>query len=257
MKFPTLATSNTVLGYVVATSLILLVSCRIEAATVVSPPDLGLEDTDGDILFIFREPYGIDPPDVPMSTVRWQELHPASAFESLGPGPLEITRIAWRPDASVYEPISNGWEGFHLLLSTTAVGRLDETFSENYGPRGATDVFFGTLTLQTDGETRGPGLPHGFDYVIAFDEPFFYYPDEGDLLIDASLEVPTDYPWVWVDAHRTGEYIGANPIRPIARTRAPGLFVTEFTVVPEPTALGMLLAGIFAITLGTRIRRGH
>ena len=257
MKFPTLTTSRTVFGCVAATSLILLVAVGNEAATVVSPPGFGLEDTDGDIVFFFREPYGIEPPDVPMSTVRWQELHPASAFDSMGPGPLEITQIAWRPDASVFEPISNDWEGFHLLLATTDVGRLDDTFSENYGPRGAADVFFGTLTLQTDGTTRGPGLPHDFDYVIELDEPFFYYPDEGDLLIDASLEVLTDYPWVWVDAHRTGEYIGANPIRPIARTRAPGLFVTEFTVVPEPTALGMLLAGMIAIPLGTRNRRPH
>lgn len=141
--------------------------------------------------------------------------------------------MAWRPDASVYEPIGNEWEGFHLLLSTTDVATLGDTFSENFGPRGATDVFSGTLALQTDGTPRGPGLPHDFDYAIEFESPFFYYPDEGDLLLDASIEVPTDYPWVWVDAELTGEYVAANPISPEATNRDPGLFVTEFTVVPE------------------------
>ena len=221
-------------GLVIAVSLVLVASARAEKTTVVSPPALGLEDIDGDIVFIFREPYTVRPPIVPESTVRWQELHPASAFESLGPGPFQITQMAWRPDASVYEPISNEWEGFRLLLSTTDVGTLGDTFSENYGPRGATDVFSGTLVLQTDGATRGPGLPHDFDYVIEFESPFFYYPDEGDLLFDASFEVPTAYPWIWVDAELTGEYVAANPIGPVARNRDPGLFVTEFTVVTEP-----------------------
>ena len=223
--------------FVVTTSLLFVVAARLEAATVVSPPDLGLEDTDGDILFIYRKPYPERPPvDIPESTLRWQEVHPASAFESLGPGPLRITQMAWRPDVSVFEPIRNDWEGFRLLLATTDAGLLEDTFAENWGPRGATEVFFGTLTLQTDGSPRGPGLPHDFDYVIEFERPFTYYPDEGDLLFDASLEVLTNYPWVWMDAQLTGEYIGANPLGPIARNRAPGLFVTEFTAVPEPTA---------------------
>ena len=230
------ALCTTSILFVVTTSFLFAVATRTDAATVVSPPDLGLEDTDGDIRFIYRNPYPDHPPEVPPSTLRWQEVHPASAFESLGPGPLRITQMAWRPDISVYEPISNVWEGFRLLLSTADAGLSDDTFAENWGPRGATEVFFGTLTLQTDGSTRGPGLPHEFDYVIDFERPFIYYPNEGDLLFDASLEALTDYPWVWIDAQRTGEYIGANPIRERARTRAPGLFVTEFTVVPEPTA---------------------
>ena len=255
MKRPKKISSTFASGCVIAASLILVSTARAETITVVSPPAFGLENIDGNVRFLFREPYPARPPQVPATTVRWQELHPASAFESLGPGPLRITQMAWRPDVSVYEPISNEWEGFHLLLSTTNVGRLDDTFSENFGPRGATDVFSGTLVLQTDGSPRGPGLPHDFDYVIEFESPFFYYPDEGDLLLDGSLEVPTAYPWIWVDAERTGEYVEAIPIGPTATNRDPGLFVTEFTIVsevPEPNTLGLML---LALAMGWRMRR--
>jgi hypothetical protein len=203
--------------------------------TVVSPAGLG--DADGNIRAFPKMPYPQSHGDVPAMTGRFQELHPASAFDSLETGPLMITSLAWRPDVSVNEPISDEWE-FALNLSTTNVGTLNLIFAENFGAHGGTEVFSGPVQLQTDGVPRGPGLPHEFDYVVEFDTPFLYFPQEGDLLVDVVFEVPLDDPWIWVDAdNRTGEVVEGRPLGPLATNRALGLLVTEFTFVPEPSIL--------------------
>jgi hypothetical protein len=237
--------------YLIAGLLVIVFAAWAQAITVVSPA--GSEDTEGNILFFPVDspfPNTPDPPPPPL-TEGWraQELHPASSFDSLGTGPFELTSLAWRPDISVTEPTSAEWE-FALNLSTTSVGTLSTTFADNIGAGGVTEVFSGTLQLQTDGVPRGGGLPHEFDYDVEFHTPFFYDPQQGDLLVEWKFSGLFSDQWVWIDADdRTGEFVfGLSVDAEEALPAAPGLFVTEFTVIPEPSAL--LLAFIGLAVLG-------
>ena len=216
-----------------------------QPVTIVSPA--GWEDTDGDILFLpNRSPYPLYP-DLPPLLDGWrgQELHPAAMFDSL-PVPLEITRIAWRPDISVNEPISTEWE-LALKLSTTNVGTLSSTFADNIGAD-ETEVFSGTPQLATDGVPRGDGLPHEFDYVLEFHTPFLYDPQQGDLLVEFQYLGTYDgaVNSIWVDAVNTSEFVfglAADAEEAFAPAE-PGILVTEFTFIPEPSTLVLVALGL-------------
>ena len=238
--------------YLLAGLLSIVSAATAQAITVVSPA--GLEDEDGNVLFFPNVPFPDSFPGPP--AWRAQEVHPSSAFESLGPGPLVITGLAWRPDISVNQPTSADWE-LTLNLSTTQTDPLSMTFADNYGPGGFTEVFSGALQLQTDGVPRGGGLPHDFDYVVDFATPFPYDPQQGNLLVEWISPTDLTDAWIWVDADdRTGEYIVGVPSDAAeAFAGGPGLFVTQFTVIPEPSSWLLCLSGFAAVLFVVARRR--
>ena len=226
-----------------------------QSFTVVSPP--GYEDREGG-RSIFPNANSFPYPKHPnvgnaQYHGRFQELHSASIFEAHGPGPFEITSLAWRPDRSVNEPYSVDWP-ISMRLSTTTVGDLSRTFANNVGPGGLVEVYSGIVELATDGTPRSEGLPHDFDYLYEFDRPFLYDPQQGDLLLDVVFNEPHPAPWVWADAvENSGQYV--EVIRPptalVATSDGTALFVTQFTIstVPEPTTAPLLIVGAIVARL--------
>ena len=224
--------------------------------TIVSPP--GYEDIEGNRSIFPNVAIGFlypDHPDVGDQRYhgRFQELHSASTFEAQGPGPFEITSLAWRPDRSVNEPYTVDWP-ISIRLTTTTVGDLSRTFANNVGPGGLVEVYSGVVELATDGMPRSESLPHDFDYLFEFDRPFLYDPQQGDLLLDLVFNEPHPAPWVWADGvDNSGQYV--EVIRPptalVATTDGTALFVTQFTMnaVPEPTTAPLLIVGAIVARL--------
>lgn len=95
--------------------------------------------------------------------------------------PMWITGWSFRPDASATTPRQVTYHDCQVRLSTTAKtpNTISTRYADNIGPD-ETLVFSDTLIFSTEG---GPGLK-GFDYVSELQEPFYYDPNEGNLLID-------------------------------------------------------------------------
>lgn len=235
--------------YVIAAFLIPVSATKAQSIAIVSPP--GLEDADGDMLFLpANSPYPMPGPMGTPDGWRAQELHPASVFETLRAGPYTLTGLAWRPDISVNEPISTAWD-LTLNLSTTMTqpNSLSTTFADNYGDAGFTQVFNGTLPFETNGVPRGEGLPHEFDYVVEFDPPYQYDPAQGNLLVEWITPSDLADTWVWVDADsRTSGFVfDPSSAAEEARFGGPGLFVTQFNVVPEPSTFILATLGFLSL----------
>ena len=210
-----------------------------QSFTVVSPP--GYADREGarsifpNVANNFLYP---DHPDVGNRRYhgRFQELHSASTFEAQGPGPFEITSLAWRPDRSVNEPYAVDWP-ISMRLATTTVGNMSRTFANNVGPGGLVEVYSGVVELATDGTPRSESLPHDFDYLYEFDRPFLYDPQQGDLLLDVVFNEPHPAPWLWADGvDNSGQYVEViqPPTAAVATREGTVLFVTQFTVNLPP-----------------------
>jgi hypothetical protein len=222
-------------------------AARAEPITIVAPS--GSEDTDGNVNYL---PFGFSfpnspPPDFPpwpepRDGFRGQELYPASAFESLGPGQL-ITSLAWRPDISVYDDVRTEWENLTLNLSTTTreAGSLSTTFADNYGNGGFTEVFSGTMEFETDGIPRGEGLPHEFDYVVEFDTPYFYDPREGNLLVEVIATFGEGSPWIWMDGvfgtEDSGMVFALSADAEEDAIPLPGIDIMQFTAISAPPGI--------------------
>jgi hypothetical protein len=91
-------------------------------------------------------------------------------------------------------------------------------------------------------------LPRDFDYITDFQEPFFYNPEEGNLLIDI-METGTNISFTVTDDHSDiyGLSFVATQAGPEA-VAADDFFqapVTQFVfTVPEPTTITMLIVGV-------------
>jgi hypothetical protein len=94
---------------------------------------------------------------------RVQHVYDSSVFTGLGPGTFTITRIDWRADGSVDQPLVYSSERWIATMSTTAVTprTLSRTYAANIGADVQT-VVDGPVTLTT--QSRGPvGGPKEFD----------------------------------------------------------------------------------------------
>jgi hypothetical protein len=116
-------------------------------------------------------------------TMRYQQVYLASEF-SYVPGPHDITRISFCPDALGGAPFSSSIATIQINLSTTSKtpGDLSATFIDNVGVDD-TVVFSGALPLSSSA-TGPPAGPKDFDIVIDLGIPFSYNPSDGNLLLD-------------------------------------------------------------------------
>ena len=212
---------------------------------LVVPP--GLEDVEGSTGFVG----GPAPPD--LNGLRSHEVHPASYFSGLTEGHNTIVSIRLRPDREVTSPLTFIDDDFELLLSTTsaAPNTLSTTFAENIGAD-ETLVYSGAIQFVTDG-VGPPDGPLPFDYLINFQTPFVYDPDQGNLLLEFrfspdSISQGQDGPFF--DGHVS------NGIRTVASdlyesmgilastgSKFDGLPVKEFTFVTDAEILSLLQAG--------------
>ena len=126
---------------------------------------------------------------------------------------------------------------------------MSSNVDENVGAD-ETLVYDGPLTLIATDEGLG-NPPRPFEYVIEFQTPFTYDPSAGNLLVDRTLTLSAGTVAPFVDAHDVGE------IRTVFDN---GQFqslvmVTEFTVVPEPSAMSLCGVGMFVGLAAIRSRR--
>lgn len=184
---------------------------------------------------------------------RLQQIHDASDFASLGPGPHLLTRVDWRADGGITSPLVYPSPDWRLSLSTTSVapGNLSATLADNLGPDEQV-VLSGPVTLQTNAD--GPaGGPKAFDYGVDLDVPFAHDPSLGNLLMDLTvrdgsgpllldstgpLADTTSFFW-------TGS-LGVDS--PVAEAGQFGGHIAQFSFVPEPSS-GLLLLVVAAAAL--------
>lgn len=147
------------------------------AQTVVVPNNLATVEGNANNIFPFQTP-GPTPP-----SMRYQQVFAASQFAALS-GPVLITEIAVRPDASFGNTLTVMINSIQINLSTTAAAPdgLSLTFANNIGADD-TMVFSGSLSL-TSAFTGPPAGPKDFDYIILLQTPFLYDPSAGNLLLD-------------------------------------------------------------------------
>lgn len=154
----------------------LALAARPDAALAVDPvhsisPSLAAAvEGNSDNLF----PFSGDP-------IRYQQIFAASDFSG---GARWVTALALRPDAVNGSAFSETLSHVRIQLSTTTrtPQTLSLTFAENAGADVVT-VFDGELALSS--ADSGPeGGPKAFDIVIPLQQPFWYDPSRGGLLLD-------------------------------------------------------------------------
>ena len=246
-----------------------------DAGYVIAPADRVV--TEGTIANFY--PFGIDITDPainqnPLTSQRYQQAYAASLFAGYD-GPLTITGISFRPDATFGGAFAATLADIQINLSTTprALSELTGVFADNLG--GDDTVVVGRGPLALSSSFTGPaGGPKDFDIQIDLTTPFTYDPSAGNLLLDvrnfggvagdAPSQMVFDAEWLTSDTWRTWT---SNPdVDGVGSLETPffgemGL-VTRFTftefdgpaVVPAPGAilLGMIGAGL----VGYLRRRG-
>ena len=187
---------------------------------------------------------------------RYQQVYAASQF---GTGGL-ITQVAFRPDGPLGHAFSLTISNIQFDLSTTLAtpDGLSSTFASNVG-LDDTMVFSGPLGLSSS--FTGPaGGPKAFDIIINLTTPFLYFPSSGNLLLDvrdfsgdpAGLAGEFDSQFTLGDP--VSRAYGDIASTTASVTDTEGL-VTQFTIIPEPTTLGLLGIGIFLVIVGLGLRR--
>lgn len=213
----------------------------------------GLENVEGDEVAFSDSP--------PPRGSRIQQVQPASDFSGLPPGHNTIVSMAWRPDFTVTSLNTTTLDLFEVRLSTTsaAPGTLSFTFADNTG-NDETIVYSRPITLETDG-TGGPaGGPRPFEYLIEFQTPFIYDPNQGNLLIDFTFfpPFPLNVQPPTIDAQTTSliqSVINTNASSPKAQFQIDEVLVTQFAFVPEPSTFILAALGLVGLTNGRRFAR--
>ena len=241
------------LATVCAPSMVALATLGLTASAqeflVVTPP--GLDNVEGDEIAL------VQPGSAAPSGFRAQYPYLASDFSGLPETHNTIVSMAWRPDFTVTSLNTINFD-FELRLSTTsaAPGTLSNTFANNTGDD-ETTVYSGPLTLQTDGAGGPLEGPRPFDYLIEFETPFSYDPNQGNLLVDFSMFAPiagTSF----FDSQAT------DLIQSVGQLHASGLtatltddetLVAQFAFVPEPSTL-VLGALALVCPLARRRKKG-
>lgn len=203
------------------------------------------------------------------ANLRFQQVFPASDFESLSSAPLEISQIAFRPDGDLEGPWNMTFNNLVIWLSTTSVSPpdLSFTFANNIGPD-ETKVFEGRFPAAT-ANIGPPGGPKEFDYIVTLQQPFRYNPSAGNLLLDwthqgASRSTRSD--WMDVPGPETHLVSISDPNSPTAGTGelsdvtvvgslggGTGSGPVDLVYVPEPRGVVLLAIGVLCIFLRRRV----
>jgi hypothetical protein len=182
------------------------------------------------------------------------------AYDSTQLGGLTVgsvlTGLAFRLDVTEPAfPFTLNWLSYNIVLSTSLnnPGVLSPTFANNIGPDAVT-VRSGSLTLPA-GSFPGGGSPNAFGPTISFTTSYTYM--GGDLLLTIShtgngnqsfgVDAVTDAPGLY-QGLVAASFNAATADAGFA-TKSP---VVQFTAVPEPGTLTLLLAGSFALRFRRR-----
>ncbi|HEY9876599.1 MAG TPA: hypothetical protein V6D12_24445 [Candidatus Obscuribacterales bacterium] len=151
------------------------------AVTVVSPNNVA--NVEGDAANSY--PFNIGNPNVgSLTSQRYQQVYAATDFGALSQ-PQLITRISFRPDATLGSAFASTLPDIQINFSTTtkAPDQLSSTFSNNVGADDTVVYNRGSLTLAS-AFTGAAGGPKAFDINIDLTTPFLYNPTAGNLLLD-------------------------------------------------------------------------
>ena len=201
-----------------------------------------------------RDGDGLTPPAGP-GPRRYHTLVRASDFESIPATHRYVTQVSVRPDKSATVSAMLHYDDLELRLSTTERNSLSTTLGDNIG-EDETVVYHGPLTYFSDAS----GPPEGPRGVFSITEggeftPFFYDPDEGNLLIElisasgftvtpAGAQIPADVQSVpYLGTVFFSPIDSPNPSAPFqANTNV--VWELTFSPVPEPSAVALLLFGM-------------
>lgn len=215
--------------------------------TVVSPPQYANSDS------IFRSS------SVPFnnlsSHIRYQQVFDAGAFQAVADDIIQIHGISLRADearlpgvpwfAAVVPKIE-----IRLATSPLNASRMSATFADNVGPDLAVVYPEGPLSLWVSRDNAA--APQPFLTTIRFDQPFWYDPGAGHLLLDI-LKPEGGAPFDFGFDAGGGAYAIGGYDAPSADlvNRGNGLIVQFiFTPIPEPGVAALLLLGCLALRLG-------
>jgi hypothetical protein len=189
---------------------------------------------------ISRYPIGLDPssatsafPDFGAGGT-YQEVYASNAFS----GPITITQIAFSSSSSLTSGPGTATYNFNLALSTTAAGPggLSTDLAANRG-NDFVQVFSGEHIANITKDDQ-------FDVVINI-TPFTYDPANGNLLLDVTMNSPTQFTGGTTLYFRAGNSSNTsrayNPTGAGAATDSFGLF-TRFTTL-GPTAADVSISG--------------
>ena len=193
-------------------------------------------------------------------TSRYQQVYDASAFSLLGGGGGTISEIDLRSDFVFGHGYGALFPSVEIFMTVTARGPdgLSSTFADNLGSNPFIAYSRGPLELVADG-------PGAFVH-IPLQNPFFYDPAAGNLLIEIRNYERTTFPGIPqanagpFDAYNIlGDQISrvyANDVNATTGT-ADTLGLTTFfivTPVPEPSTITLFALGIavFGVCLHRR-----
>lgn len=198
---------------------------------------------------------------------RTQQVYGASGFPA-EPDGITVTELRFRPDFAFGEMGPITANEIEISLSTTSkmVDGLDSTDLDlNVGPD-QTVVYSGSLTLMS----CNCGSPtREFDVVVTLEEPFFYDPSLGNLLIDV-VNTSSPYPLGFLldaedstlgagtpdDTSRLIEVILPGGTHEILGENVSIGLVTQFVyTVPEASGTALGLAAIFGLVTWKHARR--
>ena len=200
---------------------------------------------DGDSLL----PFGLQ--TLGVDSVRYQQVYSADPFAIVSSSGLWILEIRFVDQVGFrFAEIPM----FQINLSTTLRGldELSSNFSENVGPDET--VAFGPgshFFVRSSQETFGTSLP--------LNQPFFFNPSEGNLLLDIrnySPEISEVPPFDYWRPHRTADQLGDGVSSVYAldvnatmgTTDTEGLLTLFVVQVPEPSTWALfILAGILVV----------
>ena len=188
------------------------------------------------------------------SSSRVQQVYSSNEFSSFGSGTF-ITALAFR-DYSDNGSFADTDPSLTVFLGATskAVDGLSTTYSDNItGPLQL--VYVGAWS--TSGSFPASG-PRPFNIVLTLQTPYFYNPSNGNLLFDVTDGTGGTGTPLYLDAQNTaGDSVSrvffGNSTSPTGVSDSVGL-VTDFIVLPEPQASGLLIMALGGSALLRRRR---